>query len=140
MQVSIHLSFNGDCRQAMESYCALMNGEIVSMTTFGATPAGKEVSDEWQDKIVHATMSLGGVMVATADIPSERYQPPQGFNMFIELEDPDEANRVFEVLAEGGEVQMPIQETFWSRRFGVVVDRFRIPWEVNCSQEGGSNA
>ena len=86
MQVSVHLNFNGDCRQAMETYCELMNGEIVSMTTFGDAPAGEEVPDDWQDKIVHATMSLGGVVVATADIPPERYQPPQGFYMFVELE------------------------------------------------------
>ncbi len=134
MQVSVHLNFNGDCRQAMETYCELMNGEIVSMTTFGEAPAGEEVPDDWQDKIVHATMSLGGVVVATADIPPERYQPPQGFYMFVELGDPDEASRAFDALAGGGEVQMPIQETFWAKRFGMVVDRFGIPWEVNCSR------
>lgn len=135
MQVSVHLSFNGDCRQAMERYCELMDGEIVSMTEFGNTPAGGEVPDEWQNKIVHATMSLGGVVVAAADIPPERYQPSQGFNMFVELEEPGEANRVFDALAEAGEVQMPMQETFWAKRFGVVVDRFGIPWEVNCSRD-----
>lgn len=134
MQVSVHLNFNGDCRQAMERYCELMGGEIVSMTTFGATPAGEDVPRDWQDKIIHATMSLGGVIVATADIPPERYQPSQGFNMFVELEEPDEAGRVFDALAEGGEIRMPMQETFWAKRFGVVVDRFGIPWEVNCSQ------
>ena len=55
--------------------------------------------------------------------------------MFIEIENPDEASRIFATLAEGGDVQMPIQETFWAKRFGVLVDRFGIPWEVNCSQE-----
>ena len=134
MQVSVHLNFNGDCLQAMERYCELLNGEIVSMTTFGDTPAGKDVPDDWQDKIVHATMSLGGFVVATADIPSERYEPSQGFNMFVEVEDPNEADRVFEALSEGGKVQMPIEETFWAKRFGMLVDRFGIPWEVNCSQ------
>ena len=135
MQVSVHLTFNGNCQEAMEFYCKLMNGEILSMTTFGETPAGPGVPDDWQGKVVHGTMSLGDIAVATADIPPERYQSPQGINMFIEIENPDEASRVFARLAEGGEVQMPIQETFWAKRFGVVVDRFGIPWEVNCSQE-----
>ena len=135
MQVSVHLNFSGDCQQAMESYCELMDGEIISKTTFGDTPAGAEVPDDWQDKIVHATMSIGGVVVATADIPEERFQASQGFNMFIEVESPEEADRVFDALSKSGEIQMPIQETFWSRRFGVVVDRFGIPWEMNCSQE-----
>ena len=135
MQVSVHLTFNGNCQEAMEFYCKLTNGEILSMTTFGETPAGQDVPDDWQGKVVHGTMSLGDIAVATADIPPERYQSSQGINMFIEIENPDEASRVFARLAEGGEVQMPIQETFWAKRFGVVVDRFGIPWEVNCSQE-----
>ena len=135
MQVSVHLTFNGNCQEAMELYCKLMDGKILSITTFGETPAGQDVPDDWQGKVVHGTMSLGNIAVATADIPPERYQSSQGINMFIEIEDPDEASRVFARLAEGGEVQMPIQETFWAKRFGVVVDRFGIPWEVNCSQE-----
>ncbi len=135
MQVSVHLTFNGNCREAMELYCKLMNGEILAMTTFGETPAGQDVPEDWQGKVVHATMSLGDITVATADIPPDRYQSSQGFNMFIEIENPDEASQVFARLAEGGEVQMPIQETFWAKRFGVVLDRFGIPWEVNCSQE-----
>jgi len=112
-----------------------MNGEILSMTTFGETPAGQDVSDDWQGKVVHATMSLDDMTVTTAHIPPERYQSSQGINMFLEIENPEEASRVFDRLAEGGEIQMPVQETFWAKQFGVVVDRFGIPWEVNCSQE-----
>lgn len=133
MQFSVHLTFDGRCREAMEFYCEVTNGRILSTTTFSETPAGQDVSDDWQRKILHATMSLGDMVVAAADVPPEQYQSSQGFYLFLDIENPDDASRAFARLSEGGDVRMPIQETFWATRFGVVVDRYGIPWEVNCS-------
>jgi PhnB protein len=67
-----------------------------------------------------------------ADAPPDRYQKPQGFSLTVELKDEAEAGRIFDALAEKGTVEMALQETFWAVRFGVVVDRFGIPWTINC--------
>jgi PhnB protein len=72
---------------------------------------------------------LGG-----GDAPPDRYEEPRGFSVTIQLEDPAEAERIFNALAENGTVQMPIQQTFWASRFGMCVDRFGTPWMVNCGQ------
>lgn len=136
MSVSVHLTFNGQCREAIERYCDLLGGEIVAVTTFGDTPDSDSVPADWQDKVIHATIELGGVTLAAADIPAERYQPAQGFFMFSDLETPEEAKRVFDALSEGGTVSMPFGETFWAKGFGVLTDKFGTPWEVNCSRDG----
>lgn len=71
------------------------------------------------------------------DAPSDRYQTPQGFNVMAAVDDPDDAERIFKKLAEGGTISMPCQETFWAHRFGMCTDRFGIPWMVNCEKPLG---
>ena len=66
------------------------------------------------------------------DAPPGRYEAPKGFSVSIGIADPVEAERIFHALAENGTVRMPIQKTFWSARFGMLVDRFGIPWMINC--------
>lgn len=132
MQASVHLTFNNQCRAAFENYCELFGGEIVNITRFGDTPESANVPEDWQDAVVHGTMTMGDTLIAGADIPPERFQKSQGFFMIVEIPDPEEADRIFTALSEGGEVTMPMQETFWAKRFGVTTDRFGIPWEVNC--------
>jgi PhnB protein len=67
-----------------------------------------------------------------SDAPPGRYEKPSGFSISLETSDEAEADKVFATLAEGGTVHMPIQKTFWARRFGMLADRFGIPWMVNC--------
>jgi PhnB protein len=69
-----------------------------------------------------------------ADVPPDSYKEPRGFSITIQINDPADAERIFGALSEGGTVTMPLQETFWAARFGMVVDRFGIPWMVNCGQ------
>ena len=68
------------------------------------------------------------------DAPPGRYEPPKGITVTLGIDTPAEAERVFKELSEGGTVTMPIEETFWARRFGMLVDRFGIPWMVNCER------
>ncbi|MFP6616712.1 MAG: VOC family protein, partial [Candidatus Hydrogenedentota bacterium] len=81
------------------------------------------------------SLSVEGMTLAGADILPEQYVPPKGFFVLLEVEDPSEAERLFMKLSEGGSVEMPVQQTFWSIRFGMLIDRFGIPWEINCVQE-----
>ena len=87
---------------------------------------------EWRDKIVHATMTIGDTALSGVDNLPSQPQAMQGFHLLLSIETLAEAERVFATLAENGTVQMPFQATFWSPGFGVVVDQFGTPWEVNC--------
>jgi len=69
-----------------------------------------------------------------SDAPPGRYEEPKGFSVSVQIKDPAEAERIFQALAENGKVQMPIQQTFWAARFGMLMDQFGIPWMINCEQ------
>ena len=79
-------------------------------------------------------MSIGASVLMGADPPPGHYSKPQGISVTIQVEAPADAERIFHALAEGGTVQMPIQQTFWAARFGMLVDRYGIPWMINCEQ------
>ena len=135
MRVNIHLLFCGQCQKAFEFYKDLLGGSITLMLTYGDSPAAEKAPGEWHSKIVHANLVVNDMVLAGADILPEQYERPQGYYVLLEIEEPSEAERIFKALSEGGSVQMPIQKTFWSVRFGVLVDRFVTPWEINCVQE-----
>ena len=126
----VHLTFPGTCDEAFRSYSHLFGGSL-TLTTYGSSPAASTVPDSWHAKIVHATLTLpDGNSLLGADIVPEHFQPPQGFFVLVTLPDASHAQRVFTALATGGSIQMPLQPTFWSPSFGVLVDRFGIPWEI----------
>ena len=134
MQLHPYLTFNGDCETAFRFYEQCLGGNIQTIMTWGDSPMADQVSLEWRDKIIHATLIVGEVALGGSDSPPDRYEKPRGLSVTIQLEDPAEAERIFNALAENGTVQMPIQQTFWASRFGMCVDRFGIPWMVNCGQ------
>ena len=93
--------------------------------------------DGWGSKIMHGSVKIGGKLLEGADAPPARYEAPQGFSLSLNVSSAGEAERLFEKLANGGKVVYPIAKTFWSERFGMVVDRFGIPWMINCETPGG---
>jgi PhnB protein len=132
MQLNTYLVFNGRCEEAFKFYEQCLGGKIAAMFTHAGTPAAEHVPPEWLDKIMHVRLEVGESILMGSDAPPDRYKPPQGFSVNIAVEKPAEAERIFHALAEGGNVGMPLQQTFWAARFGMVVDRFGIPWMVNC--------
>jgi PhnB protein len=134
MQMNPYLNFNGQCEAAFKFYEKSLGGKIEAIMTFGNSPMAQQVSPEWGSKVVHARMNIGGMILLGSDAPPERYQKPQGFSVSISIKDPAETERMFHALAENGTVQMPVQKTFWSARFGMLVDQFGIPWMLNCEQ------
>lgn len=134
MKVSAHLTFGGQCEAAFRFYEQCLGGAIVTMLTYGDSPMAEQVPLEWRGKIVHATLTIGENVLAGADLLPGDYQSPQGFFVLIEIDEPSEAERIFGELSENGSVRMPIQETFWAHRFGVVTDRFGTPWEISCGR------
>ena len=134
MQLNPYLSFNGQCAEAFEFYQQCLGGNIQTMMTHGDSPMADQVPSEWRDRILHATLIVAETALMGADVPPDSYKEPRGFSITIQINDAADAERIFRALSEGGTVTMPLQETFWAARFGMVVDRFGIPWMVNCGQ------
>jgi PhnB protein len=99
---------------------------------YADSPAADVVPEGWETKIMHGSIRIDGKLLEGADVPPERYERPQGFSLSLNVPSVTEAETVFEKLANGGEIRYPIAKTFWSARFGMVVDRFGIPWMINC--------
>lgn len=135
MKLNAHVAFGGDCREAFQLYERSLGGKILTMMTYGETPAGEYVPAEWRSKIMHATLTIdGNIVLYGADLTPDRYQAPRGFHLAISISDPEEAQRIFAALSEGGNVQMPLEKTFWAALYGMFTDRFGVSWEINCEQ------
>jgi PhnB protein len=134
MQMNPYLNFNGTCEAAFNFYQKCLGGEIVAMIRNSDTPAGAQAPADRQSKIMHARLIAQGQVLMGSDTPDAHYSVPKGFAVSISVAEPDEADRIFGALSEGGSVHMPIQETFWAIRFGMFVDQFGIPWMVNCEK------
>jgi PhnB protein len=132
MQLNSYLYFDGQCEAAFKFYAQVLGGKIEAMMAHEGTPAADHVPAEWRSKIMHARLSLGDQVLMASDAPPGHFHRPQGFSVNIGVQDPAEAERIFKTLAEGGSVTMPLAQTFWAKRFGMAVDRFGIPWMVNC--------
>ena len=132
MKLSPYLSFNDECEVAFKFYEQCLDGKIDAMMTYGNSPMAEQTPPEKLDKIMHASITVGDTVMMGSDAPPNYFEKPQGFSVSLVLTDPDEAERVFNALAENGTEQMPIQETFWAARFGMLVDRFGTPWMINC--------
>jgi PhnB protein len=135
MHLNSHITFNGQCEEAFKFYEACLDAKIIGLWRHAGTPAETQVPPEWRDKIIHATLEVGGSLLQGCDVPPDHYQKPRGFSVKLDVKDKAEAERIFQALAGNGTIQMPLQETFWAVRFGMLVDRFGIPWMINCGQK-----
>ncbi|HWF12677.1 MAG TPA: VOC family protein [Candidatus Acidoferrales bacterium] len=134
MQLNAYLLFKGNCEEAFKFYERALGGKIEAMIPHAGTPAEKHVSPEWRDKIMHARLAVGNAVLMGSDAPMDKFDEPKGFSVSIHTDDPAEAERLFQALEKDGTVKMPLQQTFWAVKFGMLVDRFGIPWMVNCQQ------
>jgi PhnB protein len=134
MRLNPYLMFDGKCEAAFRFYEQALGGTIVAMMTYADTPAAEHTSPEARGKIIHARLAVGDTVLMGSDAPIERYEKMQGFSVTLNIDESAEAERVFAALGAGGAVTMPIQETFWARRFGMLIDRFGTPWMINCEK------
>jgi PhnB protein len=132
MQLNPYLTFNGQCETAFKFYEQCLGGKIEAMFRHTGTPAEQHVPPEWREKIMHARLAVNGEVLMGSDAPPDHYKEPKGFSVSLQFKEIKEAERVFHALAENGKVGMPLQQTFWAARFGTLVDRFGIPWMINC--------
>ena len=125
-----YLTFTGNCREAFTRYKSIFGGELVLLTMADAPPeAGPSGANP--DAIMHAALMIGDALLMGADDPSGGFDGKiRGICVNCSLPTVDEAKRVFDALADGGETQMPIGATFFSAAFGMCIDRFGTPWMV----------
>jgi PhnB protein len=134
MDLNTYLLFDGSCEAAFKFYEKVLGGKIVMMMTHAEMPAGTNVPEDWKKKIMHARLQLGDKFLMASDAPPGRFEAAKGFYVNISVKDPAEADRLFGALSAKGTVNMPIQETFWAHRFGMLVDQFGTPWMINCEK------
>ena len=132
MQLNSYLHFNGQCEEAFKFYAQVLGGKIETMLPHEGTPAEGNVPPEWRKKIMHAHMTIGDQVLMASDVPPGYFHQPQGFSVAINLKDPVQGEHIFNALAENGKVKMPFAKTFWAAGFGMLTDKFGIPWMVNC--------
>jgi PhnB protein len=134
MQIVPYLSFNGDCEAAFKFYEETLGGRIGAIFRYGGSPLAGNAPADWSDKIMHGNVTIGDLALMGADIMPDRYEAPKGFSLSIQIKGTPEAERIFRELSNGGTMVMPLEKTFWAARFGMVVDRFGIPWLINCEE------
>ena len=139
LDASISLSFNGECQAAFNLYERLLGAKAEFVITWGASPLADDVPREWRDKILFARLRARHMTLLGGDIPPASYRAPAGFTLCLSADDDAEAERLFAALAEKGTVQMALQPTFFATRYGEVIDRFGIPWEIRCRKSPGAS-
>jgi PhnB protein len=132
MQMNPYLSFKGDCEVAFKFYEQSLGAQPGALFRYAASPMASEVPPDWSNKVMHGSVTLGGQVLMGGDVAPDHYEEPRGFSLSLQIPSTAEAERIFHELARDGRVVMPLEKTFWATRFGMVVDRFGIPWLINC--------
>jgi PhnB protein len=136
MRMTTYLSFQGQCEEAFKFYEKNLGGQLGEIFRYAGTPMADQVPEDWQNKVMHGSLTVGEQVLMGGDVGPDRYEAPKGFSLSLQITDTTEAERVFNELQRNGRVVLPLEKTFWAERFGMVVDRFGIPWLINCE---GSN-
>jgi PhnB protein len=135
MQVEPYLFFDGCCDEALKFYCQALGAEVTMLMRFKESPDPGMCQSGAEEKVMHANLRIGNATVMASDGLCEGHPAFQGFSLSLSITDEAEAARLFAALSDGGQIQMPLAKTFWSRRFGMVEDRFGVSWMINCITE-----
>lgn len=130
--INPYLGFNGNCAEAFKFYAEVLGGELL-LLTYAQTPMAAEFPPEMGERIIHACLSNGAQLLMGGDAPPDQSCKAEGITINLGYTDIADAERVFKALSEGGQVVMRLEKTFWADRFGMVTDRFGIPWMINCN-------
>ncbi len=128
-----YLGFNGNCAAAMKFYEKVLGGKITVMMTGAQTPMADQISKEFLDRVMNAQLLLpgGGLLYAGDTPPHLPYEGIKGVNITLNYDSVEEAESIFQALAEGGTVTMPFSPTFWAKKFGMLIDKFGVSWIIN---------
>ena len=127
MKLYAQLNFGGNCEEAFRFYEKHLGGKIMMMMNQSQAPGAPSGAGK---AIIHARMSIGDTVLIGNDVPSSAFQRIRSVYMYLAVDSPKEAERVHKLLAEGGEVYMPMEETFYATRFSQLRDRFGVSWSI----------
>ena len=130
MRLNTYLNFGGNCEAAFRFYEQHLGGTITMMMRRAESPSP---TDSWpgsERSIQYAMMTLGGTELMGADVPPDRFQPMRSVYLSLTVADAAEAERVWPLLSDGGQIYMPMAETFFATRFGQLRDRFGTSWMI----------
>ena len=143
MKVQPYLFFDGRCEEALDFDKRALGAEVLMLMRFNEAPDPPPpdmIAPGSENKVMHASVRIGETEVLASDGRSMGQPVFQGVSLSLAVTSEAEADRVFKALSEGGQIQMPIGKTFWAERFGMLVDRFGIPWMINCDTAVSSAA
>jgi PhnB protein len=126
MQLHTYLNYGGNCEEAFRFYEQHLSGKITMLMRHGEQPTPSEVPPDWNGKVLHARMNLGGTELLGADIPG--YEPMRSAYLSLTLGSDADADRIYGLLSDGGQLFMPMQATFFASRFAMLRDKFGTSW------------
>ncbi|HTC62215.1 MAG TPA: VOC family protein [Candidatus Saccharimonadales bacterium] len=130
MKMHTYLNYGGNCRQAFQFYEQHLGGKITMMVSHGEQPGLNSVSADLGKTIMHARMTIGDAHLLGSDVPPERFQPMRSVYLSLLVNSVEEAEKIHALLSDGGEIFMPMQETFFAIRFSMLRDKFGTSWMI----------
>ncbi|HVX28601.1 MAG TPA: VOC family protein [Parafilimonas sp.] len=130
MKLDIYVNYPGNCQQAFRFYEQHLGGKITMMMTHQQQPGAANISEDWKNAILHARIEIGDSILMGADIPNA--EPMRSAYLTLRLNTPEEAEKVYAILSEGGVIFMKMEKTFFARRFAMLRDKFGASWMILC--------
>jgi PhnB protein len=130
MQVSPYLNYGGNCEEAFRFYEKHLGGKVTFMMTHEQMPAPSNIPDNWKKKILYAHMTFGDSELMGNDVPADKFQPMRSAYLSLAVDTIEEAERIHALLSDGGQIFMPMQETFFAFRFSMLRDKFGTSWMI----------
>jgi PhnB protein len=130
VKLNTYLNYGGNCRQAFHFYEEHLGGKITTMSTYAEQPLPSTIPPGMKDAVLHARINIAGVELMGSDVPAERFQPMRSVYLSMSVSSTEEAERIYGLLSDGGQIFMPMQETFFAFRFGMLRDKFGTSWMI----------
>lgn len=139
MALNVYLNFEGNTREAIQTYAEIFRIPVPEIMTFADAPPNPDMPPlppEAASLVMHCQMDYAGSCIMFSDtFPGMQLIKGNHMQLMLSLKNPDEVKRIFNELAAEGTITMPLQETFWSKAYGALVDKFGIHWQLNCDAE-----
>jgi PhnB protein len=130
MKLNTYLNYGGNCAEAFRFYEKHLDGKIGMLMTHDQAPDQTGMKPEWAKAVLHASITIGNTVLMASDVPLERFQPMRSVYLSLNVDTDAEAERIYKLLSDGGEVFMPMAETFFASRFAQLRDKFGTSWMI----------
>jgi len=128
MHLHTYLNYGGNCAEAFKFYEQNLGGKITMMMRHGEAPDQSQVRPEWKHAVLHARITIGDAEISAADVPPDRFQPMRSAYLSLSVDTIQDAERIYALLSDGGQIFMPMEETFFAVRFAMLRDKFGTSW------------